>query len=107
MGRFYGKEGQRLDLMEWAKLMEDASYTQIALTKNDVGIVVSTVWLGLDSRIPDNEGLPPLIFETAVFLEGMSDRERLDGGGRYATLAEAKDAHAAEVLAWAKRPEGG
>ena len=63
MSMYFDYEGQPIDLMEWARLMEDHHTRQIAHT--EVGETrISTVWLGLDHSF---FGGPPQIFETMIF----------------------------------------
>lgn len=63
MIRYYDRDGQPLELMEWAAKFEQRDYKRVAL---DViqGVRVSTVWLGLDHSFMCG---PPLFFETMVF----------------------------------------
>ena len=64
MSDFYDRQGQRIDLMTWARHVEDRQYSVVA--QHWVrGWMVSTVWLGLDHGY----GMTPvpLIFETMIF----------------------------------------
>src|SRR5262245_17445389 len=59
----WDRQGNPLDLMEWARLMEDPEYRRIAdTTIGDYWI--STVWLGIDHGF--GMGVP-IIFETMIF----------------------------------------
>tara|TARA_Y100000310_G_C20447834_1_gene699269 strand:- start:545 stop:853 length:309 start_codon:yes stop_codon:yes gene_type:complete len=86
---YYDKNGKSLEVMEWAKKLEDFDYKCV---KKDIlknGIVVSTVWLGLDHNIIEQGS--PLIFETMVFpKEGESSELDVD---RYSTEEEALNGH--------------
>lgn len=82
---YYDREGKPVELLEWARLLEDADYREVVV--DTVGAtVVSTVWLGID---PVGDGF---IFETAVYQEGKALEQH-----RYRTEAEAVAGHA-EVL---------
>ena len=69
-------DGNPVSIEEWDRLFQDLQRRQVARTK--VGDAeVSTVWIGLDHRMPpplDPPG-PPLIFETMIF----AGDEELDG----------------------------
>lgn len=78
------------DLLAWAQWMSEAGLTngcRVARTEID-GVVVSTVFLGLDHRFLG--GSPPLLFESMAF-GGVLDQEQ----DRYSTWIEAKVGHAA------------
>lgn len=86
MANYFDRDGNPLELMEWAMKFEDLDYKRVAFT--ELGdLEVSTVWLG---TTVSREG-PPLIFETIVF--GGEDERTT----RYATLEEAERGHAAIV----------
>jgi hypothetical protein len=76
------------DLMTWAKAFEDIS-ARIVAKDEFAGVMVSTVFLGLNHRFGDG---PPLLFETIIF-GGPFDQEM----NRYATYDEAETGHAAMV----------
>lgn len=95
MPNYYDKEGKPLELMEWALLLKQATYEQVANTILPDGKWVSTIWLGFNRR--RDEG-PPLIFETMVF-QSRDNLEDLDCA-RYSTLAEAEAGHIAVVSKW-------
>jgi hypothetical protein len=72
---------------EWAKFFESAD-RRIAATH--VGkAFVSTVFLGIDHRIPPGRGLPPLLYETMVF-ESPDGEEHME---RFSTRSEAMLGH--------------
>ena len=85
---YYDKEGQRLTMREWTRLLNDFDYRQIGNEERD-GVRVSTVWLGLDHGFGIGN---PLIFETMVF-GGERDQDQR----RYSTLEEAEAGHAQMV----------
>jgi hypothetical protein len=97
------------DLLAWAKWFESEDH-QVALDETPDGVIVSTVFLGVDLNFrlryprrddePSGAGDRPLVFETKCFLGGGVDREALDYERRYATWDEAIDGHA-RALAWA------
>ena len=88
-GLYYDREGQPMELMEWAQAIE-AGRNVVAKTKLSGGVEVSTVWIGLNHQWGDG---PPLIFETMVF-GGAMDQEQ----NRYSTETEAKAGHREMVV---------
>jgi hypothetical protein len=83
----YDREGRPISFEEWGRLFEDREYQRVARWERN-GILVSTVWLGIDHAFGAG---PPVIFETMVFgPHGMSDE--LDQV-RYCTEAEARAGH--------------
>lgn len=79
-----------VDLMTWAKWYEvNHERRRVAREEFADGVVVSTVFLGLDHSWGDG---PRLIFETMVF-GGPLDQETY----RYATWAQAEAGHAVMV----------
>jgi hypothetical protein len=93
--RCFDRQGQPMELMEWARAMENQEYKRVAETTLPDGKWVSTVWLGLDHNFG---GGPPLIFETMVF-ESPSGDGSLDQD-RYSTEAGARAGHEAMVAKW-------
>jgi hypothetical protein len=82
---FYDREGNAIDLMEYAAKFENRDYQ--CVKRDEVnGVTVSTVWLGCDHAFGHG---PPRIFETMVF-GGELDGEQV----RYGTEAEAVAGHA-------------
>lgn len=75
------------DLMWWAEEFEKSDRT-VGRTRVAPGVLVSTVFLGLDHRF----GSAPIVFETLVFGGAYSDE-----GDRYCTWAEAEAGHAVWV----------
>ena len=84
---FYDREGLPIHLFEWAERVEDKEYCRVALDDAGPGVLISTVWLGLDHNWSRGE---PLIFETAVGTNG-----RWEIVNRYPSLEAAREGHAA------------
>ncbi len=85
MSEWYDRNGKPItDLLEWARLLNDAEYKRVAYDDLGDGRYISTVWLGLDHGYGRG---PPLIFETMTFGPGGGDCQR------YATLEEARRGH--------------
>ena len=82
--------------------VEDAMATSRVVMRTDLpnGMVVSTVWLGLDHSM--GTGGPPRIFETMVF----PSPKRFDDleMRRYATEAQAKAGHVEIAEKWKDEP---
>jgi hypothetical protein len=75
---YFDREGQPLELFEWADLFERRDYRVVRQTPlGNYG--VSTVWIGLSSRM----GEPLGTFETAIFKDGgiLDELFRLDTQG--------------------------
>jgi len=89
------KYGKPMELMEWAKKLEDSKYKIIKQTTLPDGKLVSTVWLGLNHNFGAGD---PLIFETMVF-PNKKDFGELDVD-RYSTLEQAKLGHSMMVDKW-------
>jgi hypothetical protein len=84
----YDRDGNPISLDEWMRLVADLEYKRIEWTEiPDVGIEVSTVWLGLNHNFL-MEG-PPYIFETMVF--GLPNDMEVQE--RWATEEEAIEGH--------------
>jgi hypothetical protein len=73
-------------MLAWSKMFENVDNRTVAKTEVAAGIVVSTVFLGLDHQI--GEG-PPLLFETMVFNDYGDDGQQY----RYSTWDEAEAGH--------------
>lgn len=97
MSRYYDKQGNPIELMDWCEKYTDEN-KRIELTELANGYRVSTVWLGLDHG-PSATG-EPLIFETMVF--GPDSWMDLDCN-RYSTLDQAVEGHKSMVDAWTTR----
>lgn len=90
---YFDRDGKPLSLDRVASKMEDPGYRVLAIEKVG-GYRASTVWLGLDHRLPGLGDGAPLIFETTVF-EGDGFHDRYCD--RYATEEQALAGHAAVV----------
>ena len=84
MSRYFGKDGAPLQLMEWARLMEDEEYKRVG-SESRGDVLVSTVWLGLDHSFGQG---PPIIFETLIF-----GGEHDEYTKRYSTEDQAREGH--------------
>jgi len=97
---YYDRQGQPIEMMDWARKMEDHEYKVVA--QHWVrGWMISTVWLGIDHGF--GRGGPPVIFETMIFPPG--DESGEDGAlseeyqDRYATETAAQAGHD-QAIAW-------
>lgn len=97
MSKFFDKRGRPMELLDWAAAFEEQG--RIVDRYETPDWVVSTVWTGLDRRVPTVEGLSPLIFETLV-IGSVLDGEEYG----YATWDEAVSGHA-RMLARVQRAE--
>lgn len=100
MSRYYDMEGNPIPggALEWAKMFEDTENRRVGRDEPARGIVVSTVWLGLDHRWGYG---PPLIYETMIFGGRFEDDEYQV---RYSTREEALAGHKHAVrIAWTFR----
>lgn len=88
MSDYFNKNGKPIELLEWAKLLDDTEYKRVAETTLPDGKWISTVWLGLNHSFKEG---PPLIFETIVF-PTKGEWGELDMA-RYSTLEEAIEGH--------------
>lgn len=88
MSDFFDREGRPLELFEWAKLYEDPDYKQVRQDYLPGGIRISTAWLGCNYNFSVT-GLPPIIFETMIFL-----RHEPEDYIRYSTEEAARAGHA-------------
>lgn len=99
MSHFYDRNGRPLDLLEWAGLFEDKGYRILRHTHLPSGVMVSTVWLGIDHSFLSGER--PVIFETMVFPD---PRKRHDSDDlacwRYTTEANARAGHERMMRNW-------
>lgn len=67
--RYFDRKGREIALLDWATKLNNRNYARVAEATVAPGLVVSTVWLGLDHRMPGSATAHPLIFETQVFGE--------------------------------------
>lgn len=89
--RYYDRAGDPISVLEWIVHLDDFEYRRVAWDELPGGGSLSTVWMGLDHSFGRG---PPLIFETMEFAgHGHVYQEH----GRWATLAEALEGHAAAL----------
>lgn len=92
-GDFYILEGKKAvkvaGLEEWSRRM-DLENKHVAVTEVADGVVVSTVFLGMDHRYSIYGEGEPLLFETMVFNDYGDDGTQ----ERYSTWEEAEAGHA-------------
>ena len=107
--KYYDRKHNELDVLTWARMLEDRNYARVAYDRVDDALVVSTVWIGLDHRLPwerEQDLAPgPLIFETAVFEDDGKTRVRLSVA-RTANVKDALQMHE-YMLSEAKDEDGG
>jgi len=91
--RYYDRQGKPMgEVLAWAKKLEDPTYKLVAKTELPNGVMISTVWLGLDHSFRKR---PPLIFETMVFGENAAQGDQYQE--RYTTEALALIGHQTAV----------
>lgn len=108
--RYRDKRGKEIDLMTWGKLLEQPEYKIIKQQTLNNGLLVSTVWLGLNHNFfqvfQEDKGL---YFETMVFnkkkqwIELLQKYSKLGDEVdcvRYETLKEAKAGHKVMIKKW-------
>lgn len=62
---FFDRAGNPMeDLSEWSRLRRDPHASTVARTELPGGVIVSTVWLGINLSVNADQ---PLIFETMIF----------------------------------------
>lgn len=98
VNHYFDRSGYPLELLEWAKLVENKEYKIVLQETLPNGKWVSTVWLGLDHQFGKG---PPLIFETMVFPKEGDYRD--SDCERYSTEEEALKGHEAMVEKWSKQ----
>lgn len=102
MTDFYDREGNPLELLDWARKFEDTPYKSVALTPVPGGRFISTVWMGFNQSPALQEySTPHHIFETALL--GGQNAYGVPGVieviGRWDTEAEALEGHSFAVAA--------
>ena len=80
-----GKKCVKCDLMTWAKFIENGDRSRIIQQTKIQGILVSTVFLGIDHNFGNG---PPSLFETMVFGGAMDEHQE-----RYPTWRKAYNNH--------------
>lgn len=83
---YYDKYSVPITEDEWSRLFADKDYRRVGWWHGEGGIVVSTVWLGLNHNFLPNS--LPAIFETMVFGGPWGEAQM-----RYATLEMAETGH--------------
>ena len=106
MSHYYDRQGQPIEMMDWAQRFEDRDYQSVA--KHWIrGWMVSTVWLGIDHGFGYSEA--PVIFETMVFPPGDEAGESGTASEeyceRYATEESAQAGHD-RALSWVREKLG-
>lgn len=88
---YYDRDGSVITASKWGELFQIPEYKilQQTLLDNEDGIMVSTVWLGLDHGYGYGTRRP-LIFETMIFGMGINGEEYQE---RYSTEAGAMEGH--------------
>ena len=101
---YYDQEGKPLGLMEWAMLYEDTDARNVRITEVPGGVIISTVWIGLDMNLRGYG--PPLIFESMAFKldENGYMGESIDQD-RYSTRRLAEWGHDVMVQKWKLKAE--
>ncbi len=93
MSDYYDRQGNPMDMMQWARLVGQDGYAVVEKTLVRGRWEVSTVWIGLDHSFGHG---PPLIFETMVFDQNPGGRDEHDMR-RYSTEEQARAGHAEVV----------
>ena len=103
---YYDRQGQPMEMMAWARKLEDDPEYQRVAVHWVRGWMVSTVWLGIDHSFGHGA---PIIFETMIFPpgdeageHGIMSEEYQD---RYATEAAAQAGHD-RALSWLREKLG-
>jgi hypothetical protein len=108
MSMYYDRKGRPMDLMDWARHVEDREYAVVAQHWIR-GWMISTVWLGLDHSFSYIKGTPPVIFETMVFPPGDEAGEHgirsEEYCERYSTEEAAQAGHD-RALSWVREKLG-
>ena len=95
--RYFDREGNPMELLDWARLCEDYDYKIVK--QEEVGkYFVSTVWVGLNMSFWREAAIK--IFETMIFLRDDDEKSIDEIKGyqdRYSTEAEALEGHAKAV----------
>ena len=98
MSSFYDRKGKPIDVTTWSKGFENNGRDKL-VRRDDLanGIVISTVWLGIDH----NFGVgPPLIFESMIFSDKRDTPKAELDCIRYSTEKQAIAGHKRLVEKW-------
>lgn len=94
---FFDRDGQPLELMDWARKYEDIAYRDLAVDVDRMDnphIMVSTIWEGVPRPLSlMSTGLPRGIFATALLIDGHIQWER-----RHDTEEQAREFHRESVI---------
>lgn len=97
MAEFYDLDGEKVSYEKWAEIFAGTDRFLAGTRISELGVKVSTVWIGLAWMLEVEEGGRPLIFETMAFRDvdtgDDSDWDDL-GVWRWATRQEAMKGHA-------------
>lgn len=95
MTKYRSRDGQPMELLEWAKAFEEYEIRQVAI--DYVGpYMISTIWLGIDEPT-----LARGLFESVAFLNGERVEERFSD-----TEEEARTEHAEVLANWTAAVNG-
>ena len=98
MSHWFDRNGQPIDMLEWARKMEDRDY-QVVAVHCVRGWMVSTVWIGIDHNLNPFSTGPPVIFKTMVFPPADEADDEDDYQERHVT-GEASLAGHDRALSW-------
>lgn len=77
-----------VDLLTWARWLEESNHRVVAYTQITSQVRVSTVFIGIDHRFPGFPPGPPILYETLIF------GGQLNGdGSRYCSHDDALTGH--------------
>ena len=89
MNLFWGRDNKPLETLDWARKLDDAEYRIVALDYDNEELVVSTIWVGIQSPPPlQDTDETALIFETAIVNRGLVEEKF-----RWHSEAEAFEGH--------------
>lgn len=92
MAEFYDLEGQEVSYETWGEIFKSPDRFIARDEIAEVGLEVSTVWIGVAWMLEIEEGSAPLIFETMAFELGDESYSDL-GCWRWATREAALNGH--------------
>lgn len=93
---FFDRDGNPIEVLDWAAKFEDPEYRLIAVDQDDPGTaMVSTIWQGTDLARNYMDDIPPMIFESALLLPDPDNPEHANITQSHysATEEEARRAH--------------
>ena len=95
---YFDREVQPITRRQWYKLIKEPDYKIVKQTELSNGKFVSTVWLGLDHAVSDDQ--LPVIFEIVVFSN--KNREKKEYLERHRSEYEALVEHEFICECWSK-----